>query len=211
MDGLKAAAEKRKREQTINYEKIAAKQMQREGKDFETKGRFLTEGYKNMLMLNKEFEEEDQEKEKYNQDHSAVNRSDMTNFFRRMYAQEMTFGGPRGPIEGEGGQSSIQIEFAAGGSDSEREIDPPEQAKLPSGGKMDSRESQNAAGTELAQIQKERSRSQSKERAKGRDNKIDDEEQKTQKQPVLSREEKILQFKQRMLERKQKQESEPPE
>lgn len=204
MDGLKAAADKRKREQTINYEKIAAKQMQREGKEFESKGRFLTEGYKNMLMLNKDFEEDDDAKEKYNENNSAANRSDMTNFFRKMYAQEMTFGGPRGAIEKEGHKENIQIEFNAAASDSEDDNKTSEKGSKAMGVQQPGTD--EVKSKERAEIKRERSRSQSKDRPRVKESKTVDQtemEALKQKEPVLSREQKIELLKQRMMERKQ--------
>jgi hypothetical protein len=94
MDNLRQAAEKRKREQLINSERIAAKQLKREGKELEGTERFLTEGYLKMLEENKKFVKNDEEKEKFNQLHSASGQGDMTSFFRQMYSQDMLFGGP---------------------------------------------------------------------------------------------------------------------
>lgn len=74
MGGIKNATEKRKREQLINFENIAAKQMKREGQNFSEKERFMTESYLRMLEENKQFELNDKQKEEWNKSHSAFNK-----------------------------------------------------------------------------------------------------------------------------------------
>lgn len=93
MDKIREATEKRKREQSINFEKVAAKQLQREGKSFEGTQKFLTQTYLEMLEKNKKFEVEDQQKEEWNNQHSAANKQDMSNFYKRMFNQNMIYGG----------------------------------------------------------------------------------------------------------------------
>jgi hypothetical protein len=203
MAGIKAAAEKRKREQTINYEKIAAKQMKREGNEFETKGRYMTEGYKEMLKQNQEFAAKDDEQEKWNLSHSVANKNDMTSFYRRMYKQEMTFGGPRGPIIEEKPSNTIEIQLGMTNSDDESEEAQANKTSntLPEPTKTDL-DDQSLIKPE--QFVKERSRSASKDRSKKAE--ISEDKQttieKTDKTDApMSREEKIRLAKERQKQR----------
>lgn len=209
MDRIKEAAEKRKREQTINYEKIAAKQLKREGMDFESKDRFLTESYLNMLKENQLFEADDSMKEQYNKSHSALNKTDMSGFYRNVYAKEMTFGGPRGPIleESEG----IHIDINMDGANSEDENAPKVTEKIELKADLASNEEKKDPSSLSMNPMRERSRSRSKERQNERAAEEGDNtniEVKPANAPILSREEKIKLAKERLLQRRSKPDSE---
>ena len=60
-------------EKDVIREKMAAKQLLREGKDIDTKEQYLTTSYQDMLKKNQQFEKEDDMKEKYNEMNSARN------------------------------------------------------------------------------------------------------------------------------------------
>ncbi len=101
MPDIKQRAQMREREKVINLEKLAAKQLQREGQHFDDKQKFMSESYRLMLEANKRFEAEDSRLEEYNKTHSAMNKvpladqTDMSAFYKKMYSQDMMFGGPR--------------------------------------------------------------------------------------------------------------------
>lgn len=203
MEGIKAAADKRKREQTINYEKIAAKQMKREGKDFESKGRYMTEGFKNMLKQNQEFEEKDLEKEQWNQNHSVINKNDMTSFYRRMYNQEMTFGGPRGPIIDETKPGTIEIQLGLENSEEENALETSKTDEKVTND-VAVHENKEESGIPIPGIIKDRSRSASKERLKKAEQTQADGEDTEKPEKVeipMSREEKIRLAKERQKQR----------
>jgi hypothetical protein len=58
-------------EQSINYERVSAKQMKRDGVQHENKEKFLTQSFIEMLKKNDQFEKEDKVREEWNQKHTA--------------------------------------------------------------------------------------------------------------------------------------------
>lgn len=92
-NSLLDAAEKRKRERSIVYEKMAEKELEKDKN--KTSERFITESYKEVLELNKKFLKEDEEKEEYNQNNSVNNKTDLNELYRTLYKENMFAGGDR--------------------------------------------------------------------------------------------------------------------
>lgn len=177
--------------------------MKREGKEYESKGRYMTEGYKEMLKQNMEFEAIDKEKEQWNMTHSAANKNDMTSFYRRMYNQEMTFGGPRGPIIEETPQNKIEIQLGINSDDSENEGYKSEQVTKEQVEPLIEKSNKTQLISKEEYL-KERSRSASKEkqkRTKTEEEKTDEPEKPEKTEVPLSREEKIRLAKERQKQR----------
>lgn len=93
MSSLLESCEKRKRERSIVFEKMAEKQLSKEGN---SQGeRYISESYKQVLQLNKEFLEKDQEKERQNQKLLAENQKDLTGIYRTLYRENALWAGNR--------------------------------------------------------------------------------------------------------------------
>jgi len=89
------ATEKRKREQSLIYEKIAEKELQREGKEFIDKEKFVTSSYLKMMEENKKWELDDLKKEEYNKAHTATADNNAAGLYRTLYKQDIFSGGHR--------------------------------------------------------------------------------------------------------------------
>ena len=95
INSLIDAAEKRKRERSIVYEKLAENELKKEGSD--NKGeRFITESYRKVLEENKKFLKEDEEKEKFNDKHGISGKQDLSAIYHTMFRDSAFHGGDRG-------------------------------------------------------------------------------------------------------------------
>jgi len=83
------AAEARKREQWLNYEKVAALKMSREGKDTDEGMKFMGEAYRNKLEEAREFEKLNQIRDEYDKKNSIAGQSGMRSFFRNMLSDRI--------------------------------------------------------------------------------------------------------------------------
>jgi len=94
IQGIQKTTEKRKVEQSMIKEKIAEKDLQREG--LNTGGqKYVTGSYKRMMDEGKKFLQEDAEKEQYNKQHTAENQDNSLGMYKDLYQQDIFMGGHR--------------------------------------------------------------------------------------------------------------------
>jgi hypothetical protein len=87
--------EKRKREQSLVYEKMTENELKREGKEFADKEKFVTSSYLKMMEENKKWEAEDKKKEEYNKAHTAESQNSVAGLYKTLYDQDVFSGGFR--------------------------------------------------------------------------------------------------------------------
>ena len=88
IDALMEASEKRKRERSIVYEKMAENELKKDKNEADKPERYITESYKQVLEANKAFLREDEAKEIYNKENSVNNKVlyiDLYEFYMILY------------------------------------------------------------------------------------------------------------------------------
>jgi len=212
---LKAASEKRKVEQSIVYEKIAEKELQRDGAN-STGEKYVTSSYKRMMEENKKFAEEDAAKEAYNKEHAASLEENTSGMYKDLYKQDIFMGGYRPDIATmmkQPQKPAVATPQPQPEQKKHEEVAVPQQKPQPQPERRAPQEERRQPEQKEKAIEKEegrREREHSREREKSpsaletRREEKKEEEKKAEKEPEkeLSKEEKLKLLKERYMQRK---------
>ena len=229
INSLIDASEKRKRERSIVYEKLAENELKKEGGD--SKGeRYITESYRKVLEENKKFLKEDEEKEKFNEKNGISGKQDLSAIYHTMFRDNAFHGGDRGEdldkqrkideiIKKNNEKKQEKIEEIMKNNEKKHENLEKKQENSQKNEKSRSNSRNNKKGREKTnrsrsrskenhrkQREKRRSRSRSKTRNKDHNNREKHRENenlvKEMPPPAVSKEDKLASARERYLSRK---------
>jgi len=214
INNLKKTADKRKVEQSMIHERMAEKELKREGESTNTE-KYVTSSFKKMMEEGKKFEAEDEAKEQYNKIHGAENEDNMLGLYKDLYKQDIFMGGfrpdlatilkqPQAPTlpQNQPTEKTVELVQAKAETQPTRTENLSEITSGPTEGRY---QAKGEAQREDRKRDKTRSRSRSRSKSPSTVTAVR-EEQKAQQEPEkpkeLSKEEKLRQLKERYQQRK---------
>jgi len=93
IEQLKEAAELRKREQDVTYERKLLKEREKEDELFGEKDKFITQAYRKKLEEDEKWKKEMEEREEREKERDVHGKSDMTSFYANLMNRNVSTGG----------------------------------------------------------------------------------------------------------------------